>query len=272
MSSPKSEVYVINLARSRDRLAHVLAELAKTGLDHQRVEAVDGRSLRIDDPNLVAPDLRGQATFRPGAAGAALSHLSVYQRVVRSGAQTALVLEDDIILPSDLSGLVDAAAAEMTGAEVLLLNFHGTGPVRLSTRDMVPVPSERRIAWPTHLEGLTSGGAYMVTREACRRMEQAVLPLRTFPDDWAFYVGLGAIDRVRCIVPMPVRNSPLFRTTIDYYRPGSLTWRAKELLSSARVPMLPRLLAARRLREFQSRGWVGRAVLTDDAPVESPGK
>ena len=37
--------YVINLARSLDRRAHITAELRKTGLDYEIIAAVDGRDL-----------------------------------------------------------------------------------------------------------------------------------------------------------------------------------------------------------------------------------
>src|SRR5262249_4415431 len=45
--------YVINLARSLDRRAHITAELQKTGLDYEFITAVDGRELDLDDPTIV---------------------------------------------------------------------------------------------------------------------------------------------------------------------------------------------------------------------------
>ena len=49
--------YVINLARSLDRRAHITAELKKTGLDYEIITAVDGRDLDLRDPTIVDPSL-----------------------------------------------------------------------------------------------------------------------------------------------------------------------------------------------------------------------
>ena len=49
--------YVINLARSLDRRAHMTAELKKTGLDYEIITAVEGRDLDLGDPAIVDPTL-----------------------------------------------------------------------------------------------------------------------------------------------------------------------------------------------------------------------
>ena len=45
--------YVINLARSLDRRAHITAELKNTGLDYKLITAVDGRELDLHDSTLI---------------------------------------------------------------------------------------------------------------------------------------------------------------------------------------------------------------------------
>ena len=60
--------YVINLACSLDRRAHVTAELKKTGLDYEIMTAVDGRDLDLRDPTIVDPSLRTDDSFDPAQA------------------------------------------------------------------------------------------------------------------------------------------------------------------------------------------------------------
>ena len=115
--------YVINLARSVDRRAHITAELKKTGLDYQIVTAVDGRDLDLNDPTLVDPSLTTKTVSVAGATGCALSHLIAYRNMIADGLDAALVLEDDVILPPDLGILADAVAGQLAGAEVVLLNY-----------------------------------------------------------------------------------------------------------------------------------------------------
>ena len=117
--------YVINLARSVDRRAHITAELKKTGLDYEIITALDGRGSFLDlrDRTIVDPALTYMTQFLPGTAGAALSHLSAYRKIIADGLDEALVLWDDVTLPADLGSLADAVAAQLAGAEVALLSY-----------------------------------------------------------------------------------------------------------------------------------------------------
>jgi len=259
--------YVINLARSSDRRAHITAQLNTTRTAYQLVDAVDGRELDFTNTELFDPSVVGTSTFRPGAAGCALSHLEVYRRLLDDGRDAALVLEDDVILPTDLCELAEQVATHMRGAEIVLLNFHSQKPCRVAWAGAVDLPADRFLVQVVDERQPGSTGAYMITREACARMAKAALPVRVHPDNWAFFYREGAIDRLRCVVPMPVANSAEHRTTIDYYKPGSLQARIRELVASFRVPLLYQALAVRRQRTFRRWGWVGKTEFVDELPV-----
>jgi glycosyl transferase family 25 len=253
--------YVVNLARSPDRLTHISAQLAKTEIQYEIVPAVDGRDLDLGDTKLVDPALVRRSGFRPGAAGCALSHLEVYRRVLADGRDKALVLEDDVNLPADLAILADAIAAEMSAAEVVLLNFHSIEPCRITNAGSVRLPSSRLLVHLVDEAQASSTGAYMITREACARMLQTCIPLRSQPDDWAVFHQEGSIDVVRCVVPMVVTNALKFRSTIDYYHPGSMQARVREAVANTKVPVVYQALALRRRRNFRRAGWTGRTEL-----------
>ena len=167
--------------------------------------------------------------------------------------------------------MADAVAGTMSGAEVVLLNFHCPGAALLSTQQSQGVPGARVLAYPARLDGLTSGGAYLITQEACRRIQGMALPIRAYSDDWKFFVSLGALDRLRCVAPIPVTNSPLFRTTIDYYPHRIVQRRLREMIGQTRLPVLHQWLVARRLREYDKRGWLGRSVMVDRPPATGMG-
>ena len=258
------QTYVVNLARSPDRRAYIMAQLAKTRVHYEIVDAVDGRDLDLTDTRLFDTTLVGTSAFRPGAVGCAMSHLKVYRRVLDDDLEIALVLEDDVVLPADLGALVDAIAQDMRGAEVALLNFHSYEPTRVTKAGAVPLPSSRLLVQPVDESQVSSTGGYLITREACARMVRTVLPVRVHPDQWAVFHREGAIDRVRCVVPMPVANSVTLRTTIDYYRPGSLQARVREAVASARLPIVHQALALRRRRNFRRLGWSGRTEFVEE--------
>ena len=266
------QAYVINLIRSPSRRAYMVAQLAKTQVQYQIVDAVDVRDLDLTDTRLFDPVVTGTSDFarrcRQGSAGCALSHLEVYRRALDDGLDFALVLEDDVALPADLDALGDDIAKHMRGAEVVLLNFHSSKPCRVARVGSVPLSSSRhlvQVAYNGEYEP-SSGGAYLITREACARMAKTILPVRAECDDWTYFYSEGAIDRLRCVVPMPVANSAFLRTAKDYYTPGSLQARVRGAVAGAKFPVLSQALALKRRRNMRRAGWTGQTEFAEDLP------
>ena len=263
------QAYVINLARAPDRRAFITAELARTRTPYEFVDAVDGRELDFDDSSLIDPAVH-DGSFRlgagiGGAAGCALSHLGVYRKVIEDGLERALILEDDVSLPSDLAELAESVGQQLVGAEVALLCFHSNQPCRVTRSGSVGLPSGRLLVDPVDVRQLGSTGAYVITREACVRMARTVLPVRVPADDWHFFCREGATDRVRCVVPMPVADSPKFRSTIDYYPSGSWQARVRETIAARRIPILSQAIAYRRRHSFRRMGFTGQVEFVEQA-------
>jgi GR25 family glycosyltransferase involved in LPS biosynthesis len=212
-------------------------------MEYEFVEAIDGSKLDLGDADAVGPISLGRGQIqsgdwggdrsRSGVVGCALSHLKVYQKILDDGADVAMVLEDDVTLPSDIREITAAAAVHMVGADVVLLHYgnvnvaHNRG-LRLSRTTAVQLTGPRILAFPAEIADVSGAGAYLVTREACEFMTREVLPVRVPADDWAFFFAKDALRSVRCVAPVPVEVDPKFRTTIDYVVPWSLqTFRHK---------------------------------------------
>ena len=243
--------YVINLARSADRRSHITAELKNIGIDYEIVAAVDGQDLDLNDTVKIDPAFL-KIEYPAGAAGCALSHLSVYTKIIADGLDKALVLEDDVILPADLVSLADAVAEQLTGAEIALLNFDSPEPVRMSSEGVIPLPPARLLALPIDISQPRSSAAYVITREACERMVKSVMPIRVLADAWWHFYREGALDRVRCVAPLSVRKSPKFASTIGFYSLGDgLSARLVEPLVRRKIPVLSQALSYRRERIYR---------------------
>lgn len=263
-------VYVINLARSPERRAHIIAELAKTGLDHEFVTAVDGRGLDLHDRTLVSPELLAKNEFPAGTAGCALSHLRVYERIIAEGLDRALVLEDDVVLPGDLGAIVEAVGPNLTGAEVALLNYGSQGTCQMSSEGAVAVGSSGVLALPIDITHLVNAAAYVITREGCERMLHRALPLKANADDWAFFYRAGVLDRIRCVLPTAVTKTAAFESTIGLYSVGGgVRSRILAPLVRRKVPLLHQAILYRRQRIL--RAW-GRSELVDMPFIEKPSR
>jgi Glycosyltransferase family 25 (LPS biosynthesis protein) len=260
--------YVINLARSDARRAHMVAELAKAGLSYDIVTAIDDRNLNIHDTTKVHPSYLERTDWRPGRVGNGLSHLLAYQQIIADGHERALVLEDDVVLSADVANVADAVAEHLTGAEVALLTFDSETPCELSRDGLVRLPSARALALPIDMAQPIGAAAYVITREACERMACSILPVRAHSDDWSYWYTQGALDRIRCVTPHAVSKSPSFESTIDYNAPSSVKARLVKSIAG-NFPLARHAISYRRRRIWQS--WT-QVELVDKPFIAKPSR
>ncbi len=90
-------VYVINLARSPERRAWMESELARAGVEGIFVRAVDGRRFVGRCERMSAGSAPGNSLSRAETA-LVLSHRKAWRKLLASGADHAVVLEDNVHL------------------------------------------------------------------------------------------------------------------------------------------------------------------------------
>lgn len=104
-------IYVINLARRKDRLAHMTRELGTAGLTFVRVEAVDAQ---VAEPAWVDSQFArpNWLSHSPGDKACTLSHFRAYEAFVSSeefaSASHAVIFEDDVRLSEDAGPLLSS--------------------------------------------------------------------------------------------------------------------------------------------------------------------
>jgi glycosyl transferase family 25 len=101
-------IYVINVRAFEDRRRHVLAELARFGLDCEFIHEFDAVDLTPEIDTRYFP----AANLSPAQKSCGLKHVAVLRRIAERGEAAALVLEDDVVLARDFAGGVVAALAE----------------------------------------------------------------------------------------------------------------------------------------------------------------
>ena len=241
-------------------------------MSYEIVSAVDGRGLDLSDTALVDSSLATRCPFPAGAAGCALSHVAAYRKMADDDHDRALILEDDVTLPTDLADLADQVAARLTGAEAALLNFgsYPPGPLRIGREGSVELPSGRLLGLPIDARQLVNAGAYVITRKAAERMLKQVLPIRATADDWRYFYQVGILDRVRCVLPQPVAKSPKFGSTIGIYSLGDgVKARLARPLLRHRIPLVHQAILRRRQRIMCR--W-DRAEMVDGPFLEKPSR
>jgi glycosyl transferase family 25 len=179
-SGAQVPIYVLNLERSPERRAFILGHLAEMGMTANVFPAVDGRALDI-------PELERKGVYRdavahekfsrslsPAEIGCALSHVGLYEKLVREGIEMALVLEDDAMLVSGFQESLGALISELPPDwDVVQLIFkcedvepHSQHLVRFAMRTAMPV----------------AAAGYLISKAGAARLVDNAYPLR-YPAD-----------------------------------------------------------------------------------------
>jgi glycosyl transferase family 25 len=236
--------YVINLPASVDetlhrrRRAHIESELRRASVAYRFVESVDGFRLTAEERAALVDEqhVARNPWLTAGILGASLSHLAAYRAILDDGPPVALILEDDAVLPHDLAQLLEALADRISQSEVVLLYWRSVeGPAVFSTSDALRLPSGAALRYPCTLEQLGCASAYLVTADACRRLIEAVTPIRSCTDTWATFHEWGAFDSLRCVVPRPVGSRTDFKSTVNYHGGDSLRSRMSSFVAHRRL-------------------------------------
>jgi glycosyl transferase family 25 len=129
-------IFVINLDGSTERLSKVEQELHKIGASFERVSAVDGRVMtEAERLQHYSPELNASNYYKaltPGEIGCYLSHRKVWKLIVERKLPAAIVLEDDFLAQSDLSGVQALVDAKQT-FDYVKLSDHPNRPRKTSS-------------------------------------------------------------------------------------------------------------------------------------------
>ncbi len=125
----------------------------------------------------LAPTLDGPAFRRhvgrealPGEVGVYHAHLDVWRDFLASGADVALVLEDDVVFHPEFRAALDAALGARDRWDLLKLN---------RIRAKQPIRQGRLGPWSlnAYLGPATGTGAYLITRALAARLLTEMLPI-----------------------------------------------------------------------------------------------
>jgi GR25 family glycosyltransferase involved in LPS biosynthesis len=163
--------FLINLARSPDRLKAAAAQLHEAGIPFARYEAVDGG--KVDRATVPDATEWCKRYCTDAMLGCTLSHLGIWRRVAAQRLPRALVVEDDVRLVPGFRARLHAALGQVPADyDVLFLGCFGfcspggsvVGPLvkALTGRDARTISRNIFVpAWPagTHCYVVSAQGA-----------------------------------------------------------------------------------------------------------------
>lgn len=178
---------VINLDRSPKRLESISKQLSDQSLSFERLPAVDGRKLtkeelfRLEAPYNAPEKFVFRKALWPNEIACFLSHAACWERLVESGCEWGLIMEDDIVLSARFK--LFATSSEWIPEGVRVIQLHGSHQ-SFAVGESYPVRDTElcRILNPTPLCSF----AYLMHREAAVYALSSYMPIPAPVDDWLF--------------------------------------------------------------------------------------
>ncbi len=195
--------YIINLDRSRERYDYVKPKITKLGYDVQRVEAVDGSKLLQSeiDQKLDMNSYLNYLNHSPnnGTIGCSLSHIKTWNNFLQSNYEFALIFEDDVDFdPAKLRIIVDGLIENKKYWDIVILEvYHGGAPITIKD-----LKNQQNLV--LYLLPVTHTGAYLINRNAARRLLEKAIPIKMpidhyYTRTWEFGLKFTGVENPRLV-------------------------------------------------------------------------
>lgn len=240
------KVFVLNLERAVQRRAFMQAQLDRLGLDYEFIRGSDYREMSEDDfRQLCSARAIAVDSYLRGVFAASLSHLEICKAIVEQGHSHALVLEDDVILPTNIAETLEDVAQTQKSDSIVLLRYycHRNEPLLLSRSERVPTGKDGEFVAPVDIDSVASAAAYVITGNVARRMLDNLYPVDHVPDNWGPFYRKGIFSSLYCRHPQVVRDAP-FLPLVEY--PATQTFWAKLKSIVRRAGIINRLASSLR--------------------------
>ncbi|TDT57148.1 glycosyl transferase family 25 [Enterobacter sp. AG5470] len=215
------KTYIISLKNSDERRRSISAQAATHALDYEFIDAVNGREI----PANVINFLRKKESYAitPGEIGCSMSHLIAYEKLLHSGDEHALILEDDVIIPANIHICLEDLAAHINPNKpyVCLLskvNQYNKKPlIRLTENNALH-----------QVYNAAFSHAYVINRKAAQNLVDNLFPIWCVADQWSTFKDFGHIHLLG-VIPACINTHPEFeKITTIADRDGTAIQRQKK--------------------------------------------
>lgn len=124
------KTFVINLDKDTERMRFMHEQLTRIGIPYERESAIYGKHYfpTKEEYDADKAQAAGGHILLPGEVGCALSHARVIQKIVTEQLPYALILEDDVTLPTDFKAVLEREIAKNNNDwEYLLFDYVPVG-------------------------------------------------------------------------------------------------------------------------------------------------
>ena len=218
-------VYVISLARARERRIKIEDHLTSLGIKYKIFEAVDGEVLKSEDlkkySSKKALGFIGRE-LTSSEIGCALSHLKIYEELKSKRFGGALILEDDALLDRNCMQVLSSLLSQNVNWDIINLV---TDAPEIGLR--IKLPFKHEITKLEFYSNRTT--AYLINYRAAETLLWAGIPIKTSADGLLGNKKLHGLEMFG-IFPNLATLSPEESTiSPGFYSTREIIWKRKKL-------------------------------------------
>ena len=211
-------IFIISLKHS-GRREFISDRLSSLGLRFQFIDAVYGKDLTDEDLSKVDFEFYPQrfGSKKPltkGELGCALSHIGIYEKMVKENIPEAIILEDDAIVNLYFPEILKEALEKLPKRAEMLFLDHGKAKVFPLMRSLPERYRLARYLTPSKnsKRTITCTAAYYLKLEGAKKLLSKAYPLR-LPAD--YLTGLLQLTGVHAYGIEPACSTSGHRSQID---------------------------------------------------------
>lgn len=188
------KIFYINLHKDTVRRESMEKQLTSLNLRYSRIPAIYGRELSkqtLTECYSVKKAYRNQSReLTPAEIGCAMSHIHIYQKIVAEKIPYALILEDDVVLPSSFTDAMHSFNdfIRMDRPEVLLLS-----PAEPDWKQKGQVRTSGKYQAVPFAKGFFTS-SYIVTHLAAQSLLCELYPISMVADSWQRLSTFRVVD------------------------------------------------------------------------------
>ena len=197
------KIYIINLATNTERKRFMQQQLDFLSLDATFFPAFNGHSISSEElPLYYNSKWNIRYTGRdltPGEIGCALSHVHVYQKMMKEKVPIALILEDDAWLTPSIIHILEALEKKTSPDTAIV---YGISEGEKGRHAGI-------LCFPYYLESCKNifcSHAYVITQKAAALLSQELFPIRHPADCW-YWLSKHKIIKLYSVKPCLVTQN-----------------------------------------------------------------
>lgn len=217
-------IFLINLDEDVGKLSSVDGQLGALGIGYERISGILGKTLPMNELHAAYDSFRWWCAIgRPITAaevGCALSHYSIYRRMVDENIPWAFIFEDDVVVTEDFNNVLRNVEGCLLKDKPQVVIFSNHGHIDFSGSVPVQEFADGGALYKTPSGTCTE--AYCLTLAAAKVLLRQNLPLITPCDHWGRWVKHGGIELYHVLPTTCSQNQAKFGSSTSRGRGTSV--------------------------------------------------